>query len=154
MYIFLFIVSSAGKFFRVNSRNARLINWVNKFMIKTPGHLQVASFCLYYVFLKGKTLWSHFMIEFKYLRAGEPLWGDNLLLTTLSPGIPITHLINHGRLKGCVVLESRNSRLGTQCSWPLGHCFWTFVSFVTFFLSFITSFEHLVTQLSVVPTNI
>ena len=36
---------------------------------------------------------------FNCLNATEPLRGDSLLFTTLSPRVPRTHLINLGRMK-------------------------------------------------------
>ena len=33
-------------------------------------------------------------------KATEPLRGDSLLVTTQSPGVPGTHLINFGMMKG------------------------------------------------------
>ena len=35
---------------------------------------------------------------FNCLKAAEPLLGDSLLLTTKSPGVPDTHLIDHMHL--------------------------------------------------------
>ena len=40
------------------------------------------------------------MMKFNYLKATEPLRGDNLLLTTKFPKIPGTRLIDLGRMKG------------------------------------------------------
>ena len=43
---------------------------------------------------------------FNCLKAAEPLLGDSLLLTTKSPGVPDTHLIDHMHLTDF----SQNSR--------------------------------------------
>ena len=40
------------------------------------------------------------MEGFNCLRATEPQQEDNLLFTTQSPGIPVTHLIEFGSMKG------------------------------------------------------
>ena len=37
---------------------------------------------------------------FKCLKAAKPLWGDSLLFTSQSPGVPGIHLINFGGMKG------------------------------------------------------
>ena len=42
---------------------------------------------------------------FNCLKATEPLWGDSLLFTTKSPGVPGTHLIDLGMMKGELNLE-------------------------------------------------
>ena len=46
--------------------------------------------------LYGPFLW----MGFKFLKATESLWGDSLLFTTQSPGIPGTRLINLSGMKG------------------------------------------------------
>ena len=38
------------------------------------------------------------------VKSAEPLRGDSLLLTTRPPGGPGTHLIEFGKMKGCVDL--------------------------------------------------
>ena len=38
---------------------------------------------------------------FNCLKATEPLRGDGLLFRTQSPGVPGTHLIDLGKMKGC-----------------------------------------------------
>ena len=38
-------------------------------------------------------------------KATEPLRGDNLRFTTKSPGVPGTHLIDLGRMKGWLTLD-------------------------------------------------
>ena len=47
---------------------------------------------------------SFLWIGFNCLKATEPLCGDSLPLTIKSPGGPGTHLIDLGRMKGCVKL--------------------------------------------------
>ena len=42
----------------------------------------------------------------------EPLWGDSLVYNTKSPEIPVTHFINHVRMKGWVNLAA------SQLFWP------------------------------------
>ena len=42
---------------------------------------------------------------FNCLNAIEPLRGHSLLFTTKSPGVPGTHFVNPGRMKGCVDIE-------------------------------------------------
>ena len=49
---------------------------------------------------KHKTLWSIFMDGFNCLNATEPLQEATLLFTTHSPGVPGTHLMEFGRMKG------------------------------------------------------
>ena len=49
---------------------------------------------------KIKTLWPHFMDEFNCVKAKEPLRGSCLIFTTQSPGVPDTHLIDLGKMKG------------------------------------------------------
>ena len=39
-------------------------------------------------------------MDLKFLKATGPLEGDSFLLTTKSPGVPGTHLINLGKMKG------------------------------------------------------
>ena len=46
------------------------------------------------------------MVGFDCLKATEPLQEDSLLFTTQSPGVTGTHLINLGRMKGCVSLTA------------------------------------------------
>ena len=46
--------------------------------------------------LYGSLLW----MEFKCLKATEPLGGDSLLFTTQFPGGPGNHLINFNWMKG------------------------------------------------------
>ena len=46
--------------------------------------------------LYGSFLW----MGFKWPKATEPLRADGLLFTIQSPGVPGTHLINFGRMKG------------------------------------------------------
>ena len=41
---------------------------------------------------------------FNCLKATEPLQGDSLYFTTKSPGVPSTHFIVLGRMKGCADL--------------------------------------------------
>ena len=47
--------------------------------------------------LYGSILW----MGFNCLNATKPLRGDSLLFTIQSPGVPGTHLIDLGRMKGC-----------------------------------------------------
>ena len=47
--------------------------------------------------LYGPFLW----MWFNCLKATEPLRGDGLLFRTQSPGVPGTHLIDLGKMKGC-----------------------------------------------------
>ena len=47
-----------------------------------------------------RKIWPLFMEGFNCLRATEPQQEDNLLFTTQSPGIPVTHLIEFGSMKG------------------------------------------------------
>ena len=50
--------------------------------------------------MKNLKLYSSLLwIEFKYLRATEPLQGDSLLFTTRSPGAPGNRLINFNWMK-------------------------------------------------------
>ena len=39
-------------------------------------------------------------MRFNCLKHAKPLEGDSLLFTTQSPGVPGTHLINFGGMKG------------------------------------------------------
>ena len=43
---------------------------------------------------------------FNCLKATKPLRGDSLLFTTKFPGVPSTHFIVLGRMKGCADLEA------------------------------------------------
>ena len=53
------------------------------------------------LFFIGKKTGPLFMDGFNFLKAAtEPLRGDSLLLTTQSPGVPGTHLIDLERMKG------------------------------------------------------
>ena len=47
-----------------------------------------------------------FMVRFNCLKVAEPLVGCNLLLTTMSPAVPITHLMELGRMKSWVALRA------------------------------------------------
>ena len=51
--------------------------------------------------LHEKLFGSFLRIGFNCLKATKPLKGDILLFTTQSPGVPGTHLIHLGRMKGC-----------------------------------------------------
>ena len=44
-------------------------------------------------------LWTLFKMLFNFLKAAEPLQQDSLILTINVPGIPVTHLIDLGRMK-------------------------------------------------------
>ena len=46
--------------------------------------------------LYGPFLWK----KFNCLKVTVPLYGDSLLFTTKSSVVPVTHLIDHGRIKG------------------------------------------------------
>ena len=50
-------------------------------------------------------------MEFNCYKASEPLWGDSLLLTTKFPEIPGNHLIDLGRMKGWVNLETTQTTM-------------------------------------------
>ena len=39
-------------------------------------------------------------MEFNWLKATEPLWGESLLFIIQSPGVPGNHLINFDWIKG------------------------------------------------------
>ena len=63
--------------------------------------------CIGYIFnhlpkSEDKAIW----MDFNCLKATESLRGDCLLLTTTFPGIPGTHFIHLGRMKGWVNLGS------------------------------------------------
>ena len=47
--------------------------------------------------LYGPFLW----LGFNCLKATEPLRGESFLFTTQSPGVPGTHLMDLGKMKGC-----------------------------------------------------
>ena len=48
---------------------------------------------------------------FNSLNATEPLREDSLLFTTWSPGVPGTHLIDLGKMKGCGLPRSHQAVL-------------------------------------------
>ena len=51
--------------------------------------------------IKKNKLYDPFLwIGFNYLKVTVPLQGDSLPFTTKSPGVPGTHLIDLGRIKG------------------------------------------------------
>ena len=97
----------------------------------------VWSFFINYVFLHrffwetslGKKLKLHgpfLWIGFICLKATEPLRGDSLLFTTKFPGIPVTHFMDLGRMKGWVdpvVLISLPMDWKSSAVASLGHCF-------------------------------
>ena len=47
---------------------------------------------------------SFLWIGFNCLKTAKPLPGDNLLLSTMSQGVPGTHLTDRGKMKGWVEL--------------------------------------------------
>ena len=51
--------------------------------------------------MKNVKLYGSFLRKLlNCLKATEPLQGDSLLFTTQSPGVPVTHLIDLGMMKG------------------------------------------------------
>ena len=67
------------------------------FLVKTP----------FFFYSLKKTLYDPFLWMALYrLMAKEPLLGVSLFFTTKSPGVPGTYMIDQGRIKGKIIMDS------------------------------------------------
>ena len=58
-------------------------------------------------------------MEFNWLNATEPLWGNSLLCTTKSPGVPGNNLIDLGWWKAESILEPPGSFESGTLGWEI-----------------------------------
>ena len=109
-----------GIFFGRGDKNEKLVNGLKLSLLLWIIFLQSSFKFMYewkfWIILLKKTLWPLFMDGVQLLKATEPLWGDSLLFTTRSLGVPGTDLISLGRMTSEQPsdFEPRTTELGVQ----------------------------------------